>query len=194
MPTDRAEPSATTVPARAAPAAPATTTTTTAAAPATTTPTTVAVAPTTTTLADSAVAGLAEIQRNTNACVSSPASCDPTSVAMSGSPDHEWFDRLIRQYVADGLVARDIGKHRFVVESVRVGLDERSAVVVWCVADGNLLVDPRTSPALVDDIIVDDALNSRRLEGSIVLTADGWRRKDSRVLDEWLGEDRCGAS
>lgn len=179
------------VPASAVPTSTAPSTTS---APTTVAPTTTEPATTTTSLEQSAIAGLAEIEAHAIACVGAPAACDPASVAMRGTPAYERFSALISRYVAEGLVGRDIGASRYAIESIRIGLDEASAVVVRCYVDGGVLVDPGSSPTGEDDIIIDDSVNSRRVESSILLTSDGWRRKDARLLDEWLGEDRCPAS
>lgn len=160
---------------------------------ATTAATTVAAAPTAVSLEESALAGLAEIQASSAACIQSPPTCDPSSVAMRGTPAFERFDEMIQWYATDGLAGRSLDKMRYTVESVRIGLDQASAVIVWCYADGALLVDTAGSPDEADDIIVDDAMNSRLIEGSFLLTSEGWRRKDARVLEEWRGEDRCPA-
>jgi hypothetical protein len=136
-------------------------------------------------------AGLATIEANATVCVTSPRTCDPTTVAAESSPSLARFRTTIEGYVRDGIEVRSIGGVYYVVESVRLGADGQHATIGLCYVDGDVLIDPGSSPDPSDDIVIDDAVNSRRLEADLVRTANGWRRWDARVSDEWLGENRC---
>lgn len=172
--------------------------TTTSIAPPTTSATTVAttVVETTTTLSieQDVLAGLDEIEANIRVCLDAPATCDPTTVATQDSPAYASFAEMIAWYTADGLVARDVGRRRLIVEAVKPSPAGQVAMVVVCSVDGNWLVDPGVSSDPADDVVVNDAIESRRLEWSLIKTSDGWRRHSRTTLEEWLGEDRCPAS
>jgi hypothetical protein len=165
--------------------------------PPATTATTVAMSvETTTTLSieQDVRAGLDEIEANIMLCLTAPLECDPTTIAVINSPVHQYFTELATTYAADGLVVRDVGARRQIVESVRVGLDGRSAMVHVCGVDGDWLLDPGASVDPADDIIVNDDIVSRRTEWLILKTPAGWRRHSGQTLETWLGEDRCPVS
>ena len=159
------------------------------------TPVATTVVETTTTLSieQDVVAGLAEIEANILVCLTAPSECDPTTIAVVNSPVYQYYIELVASYSADGLVVRDVGGRRQIVESVRVGLDERSAVVRMCSVDGDWLLDPGATEDSADDIIVNDDINSYRAEWLILKTPTGWRRHSGQSLEAWLGEDRCPA-
>ena len=166
--------------------------------PPTTSATTVAttVVETTTTLSieQDVLAGLAEIEANIRVCLDAPAACDPTTVATQDSPAFASFAEMIASYATDGLVGRDVGRRRLIVEAVKPSPAGQVAVVEVCSVDGNWLVDPGLSPDPADDIVVNDAIDSYRVEWSLIRTPDGWRRHSGVTLETWLGEDRCPAS
>ena len=168
--------------------------TTSATTVATTVTTTVVETTTTLSIEQDVLAGLDEIEANTRVCLDAPVTCDPTTVATQDSPAHASFAKMIAWYATDGLVGRDVGLQRLIVEAVKPSPAGQVAVVEVCAVDGNWLVDPGVSSDPADDIVVNDAIESRRLEWSLIKTSDGWRRHSRTTLEEWLGEDRCPAS
>ena len=140
------------------------------------------------------LAGLAEIAANVRVCLDAPPACDPATVATEDSPAFASFAEMIASYASDGLVGRDVARGRVIIEAVKPSPAGQVAKVVVCAVDGNWLVDPVLSPDPVDDIVVNDAIDSYRIEWSLIRTPDGWRRHSGVKLETWLGEDRCPAS
>jgi hypothetical protein len=179
---------ATTAPATTAPAATAPVTT----VPVTTVPVTTVVTTVPLTPEARLLADYDGLETTVGRCLSEPESCEPTAVAVEGSPFHTRFAQQVERYLRDGVRARSIGGVYYVIESTELAADGRSARVVMCHVDGDLLVDPGPTPSPDDDIVIDDSVNTRILETDLTLTPAGWRRWERRILDEWRGEDRCG--
>ena len=162
---------------------------------ATTVATTVVETTTTLSIEQDVLAGLDEIEANIRVCLDAPPACDPTTVATQDSPAFASFAELIASYVdrrtgREGCRATATDRRGGEAEPCRA----ESPMVVVCAVDGNWLVDPGPSPDPADDIVVNDAIDSCRLEWSLIRTPDGWRRHSGVTLETWLGEDRCPAS
>jgi hypothetical protein len=173
---------------------------TTATAVATTTPApstianpaeTAAPPPPTTTLEESALEGFGGIRAALSNCAELPTACDPSSFALIDSPEYGRVKELIDGWVRDGVVVRTVAELDYdVIESVVLGVDQRSATVTACVVDGSWLMDSAGTPTdPSDDILIDDGLSSLRAVISIALTPEGWRSTNSTVTDKWSGEN-----
>jgi hypothetical protein len=148
----------------------------------------------TTTLEQSVIEGFELTQWRGGECVQSPTTCDLAGYALEGSQRYDNLRSLLDQRIADGVLAHRVPELDYWnVESVRMGVDQRSAKVTYCEVDGYWLHDANgTWEDLSDDVLIDDTLSSWRREAALVLTPDGWRVTEILKLEEWSGENQCG--
>jgi hypothetical protein len=148
----------------------------------------------TTTLEQSAIEGFGLLQVSGGECVQFPVTCDLSATALGGSAFYESVRSFLDERIADGVAAHRVPELDYWnVESVQLGVDQKSAKVRYCEVDGYWLYDVNSTwDDQSDDILIDDTLNSWRWEKTIVLTANGWRTTEILNLDEWPGENRCG--
>jgi hypothetical protein len=169
---------ATTVAPAAATVAPTTTATT---VPETLTPTTVAPvlteAPTTTiSLEDQVRAGVETTFWAKRTCLVNPEVCDVSTFTVPGSFEAERIQNLVDRNVSEGLHGFTVPEfNSYEVLDLRLGIDQRSAVVSMCVIDGNWLMDGLGTEDRSDDVVINDEVFVLLVEGSLVLTEDQWR-------------------
>lgn len=140
-------------------------------------------------------AAIALAQQSFSDCLVAMPQCDPStlSVARAG-PLLERNVARVQEWNAAGYTVRNRDQFRFVVESVTLGSDGRTASATVCIADGSDLVHPGAGPGGAD-VIVDDAYTSGRSAWDMRLDPDGkWRAYDAPAVGPTESSDVCPAA
>jgi hypothetical protein len=134
-------------------------------------------APTTTiSLEDQVRGGTSENFAARDACLIDPVSCDVATFTVPGSREAERMQKLVDRNAAEGLISLIIPElNTFVIEDIQLGVDQRSAVVTMCVVNGNWVMDSMGTADTADDVPVNTALASSRVESLLELTEGRWR-------------------
>jgi hypothetical protein len=152
-------------------------------------------APTTTiSLEDQVRAAVTTNATALDACLVDPANCNVLTFTVPGSREAERMQKLVDRNVDVGLVSLIIPEfNSYLVESIRLGVDQRSAVVVMCVVDGNWVMDSMGTPDVADDVPVNDLLAAKRIEGLLTFAEGQWRWETFMALARWEGVAQCDA-
>ena len=155
----------------------------------------------TTTTADPAAMAEADVraaldlaQSSFSDCLTAMPACDPTTlgVARAGALLERNVGR-IEEWNAAGYTVIDRDQFRYVIETVTLGDDLETAMVVVCIADGSKLVLPGAAPD-GGNVIVDDAYTSGRSQWDMRLDGDGrWRGYDAPAVGPTESTDQCPA-
>lgn len=138
-----------------------------------------------------AVAGLLGIQQRVNDCLTLPAQCEVSTIAVEGSQAHRLLSDLVHYYLSNALVARIIPAVTYVVPERVRQLGPTLAEITLCEVDGSWQMDSRRTLRTEDDIVWNDGLVSRRAKHVIELADGVWRRVEISELQFWPGENRC---
>lgn len=138
-----------------------------------------------------AVAGLLGIQQRVNDCLTLPAQCEVSTIAVEGSQAHRLLSDLVHYYLSNALVARIIPAITYVTAERVQLLSPTRAEITLCEVDGSWQMDSRRTLRTEDDIVWNDGLVSRRAKHMIELTDGVWRRVEISELQFWPGENRC---
>lgn len=143
---------------------------------------------------DSIRAAVALAQQTFSDCLIAMPKCDPTTLsAARAGPLLERNVARIQEWNAAGYTVRNRDRFRFVVESVALKPDGRSASAMVCIADGSALVHPGAGPGGAD-VIVDDSYTSGRSAWDMRLDSDGqWRVYDAPAVGPTESSDVCPA-
>jgi hypothetical protein len=103
--------------------------------------------------------------------------------------------RLLDHFVDRGWVSREnvVSPAATAVETLPEFVSDDAATIIVCDLDSNVLVEAGAAPD-GSDAVVDDSVTARRLEVTLVKEDGAWRNSSGRVIQEWLGQDACGAS
>ena len=176
-----------------------TTTTTLSSAPSITS-TTSTVLPTTTTAGPAATvesdvrAAIDLAQSSFSDCLTAMPTCDPSTLAVARAGGLlERNTARIQEWNSAGYTVIDRDQFRYVIESVTLGDNLTTAMVVVCIADGSKLVLPGAAPD-GGDVVVDDAYTSGRSQWEMRLDGDGrWRGYDAPAVGPTESTDQCSA-
>lgn len=125
-------------------------------------------------------------------CGRSPHDCDVDRIALPGTEVHRRLADLMKERIANHVVASTTGSLRYRIESVSM-VGAETAVVRVCFTDDTVLVQPM--PPVVGEvlppIVVDDSLFSARTDWDLRWHDDEWRWADEHPLNWAVGEDLC---
>jgi hypothetical protein len=129
-----------------------------------------------------------------SACLTALPNCDVASLAATRAGDTLAINtKRITEWNAAGYVIRDRDRFRYVIESVEIAADSKSATAMVCYADGSKLVRPGAGPGGAD-VVVDDAYGSAHEAWDMRLDADGgWRMYRGPLVGVKESKDICPA-
>jgi hypothetical protein len=129
-----------------------------------------------------------------SACLIALPNCDVASLAATRAGDTLAINtQRITEWNAAGYAVRDRDQFRYVIESVELAPDLRSATVMFCYADGSKLVKPGAGPGGAD-VVIDGTYGSAREAWDMRLDADGvWRLYWGPLVGTKESRDVCPA-
>ncbi len=133
-------------------------------------------------------------QSSFSRCLTAMPACDPTTLGTARAGDllKRNIGR-IEAWNAAGYTVVDRDQFRYVIDSVSLSADLRTATVVVCIADGSKLVLPGAAPD-GGNVIVDGAYTSGRSRWDMRLDGDGrWRGYDAPAVGLTESTDQCSA-
>jgi hypothetical protein len=129
-----------------------------------------------------------------SACLVALPNCDVATLAATRAGDTLAINtQRITEWNAAGYAIRDRDQFRYVIESVELKPDLKSATVMVCYADGSKLVSPGTGPGGAD-VVIDGTYGSAREAWDMRLDADGaWRMYRGPLVGPKESRDICPA-
>ena len=130
-----------------------------------------------------------------SSCLVAMPNCDPTSLGDTrADPLLSVNVARINEWNGEGYTVIDRDQFRFVVETVDLAPDLKSAVATVCFADGSKLVKPAAGPNGAD-LIIDGTFVSGRESWSMRSGDDGaWRVYEAPVVGTTEVTDQCAAA
>jgi hypothetical protein len=130
-----------------------------------------------------------------SACLTALPNCDVASLAATRAGETLAINtKRISEWNAAGYAIRDRDRFRYVIESVELAADSKSATAMVCYADGSKLVRPGAGPGGAD-VIIDDTYGSGREAWDMRLDSDGvWRAYFGPLVGTKESRDICPAA
>jgi hypothetical protein len=127
-------------------------------------------------------------------CLTALPNCDVASLASTRAGDTLAINtKRITEWNAAGYVIRDRDQFRYVIESVQLAPDSKSATAMVCYADGSKLVRPGAGPGGAD-VIIDGTYGSAHEAWDMRLDVDGvWRMYRGPLVGVKESKDICPA-